>query len=302
MSITSQDLQFFAEVARAGSLAAAARALDVTLSAVSQRLQHLERRLGVRLVVRSARRLTLTDEGQLLSLRGQAIIDDLGELAETVTHRQGAVSGHLRVLAPFGFGRAYVARAVAEFDARYPDVTIELHVSDRLGRVPDYSWDVAVHIGVLHDSALVAQPLAPNARIACAAPQFLERYGFPETPADLRRLACIAIRENDEDVTLWRFIAPDGENLSVRVEPRMSSNDGEIVREWALDGHGIMVRSEWSVARDLREGRLIRVLDAYTQPRADIVALVAPRFGRAARTQAFVQHLREALTPAPWLR
>jgi DNA-binding transcriptional LysR family regulator len=300
LTITSQDLEFFAVVAQAGSLAAAARSLDVTLSAVSQRLQHLERRLGVRLVVRSARRLTLTDEGSLLAARGQAIIDDLGELAQTVTHRQSAVAGHLRVLAPFGFGRAYVAPAVAEFGDLHPDVTIELHVSDRMGRVQDSSWDVAVHIGVLHDSALVAQPLAPNARIACAAPVFLERWGFPETPADLRRLSCIAIRENDEDVTLWRFIAPGGEAVSVRVEPRLASNDGEIVREWALQGLGIMVRSEWSVASDLREGRLVRVLDAYAQPRADVVALVAPRLGRAARTQAFVHHLRQTLTPVPW--
>jgi DNA-binding transcriptional LysR family regulator len=300
LTITSQDLEFFAVIAQSGSLAAAARSLDVTLSAVSQRLQHLERRLGVRLVTRSARRLTLTDEGQLLAARGQAIIDDLGELAETVTHRRSVVAGHLRVLAPFGFGRVYVAPAVAAFGELHPDVTIEMHVSDRLGRVADSSWDVAVHIGVLHDSALVAQPLAPNDRIACAAPRCLERWGIPETPTDLRRLPCIAIRENDEDVTLWRFTSPDGENVSVRVDPRLASNDGEVVREWALDGHGIMVRSEWSIARDLRDGRLVRVLADYAQPSADVVALVAPRLGRAARTQAFVQHLRQMLTPVPW--
>jgi DNA-binding transcriptional LysR family regulator len=300
LTITSQDLEFFAVVAEAKSLAAAARSLDVTLSAVSQRLQSLERRLGVRLVTRSARQLTLTAEGQLLMARGQSIINDLVELAETVTHRASAVGGHLRVLAPFGFGRTYVAPAAAEFGQRHSDVTIELHVSDRIGRVPDSTWDVAVHIGVLHDSTLVAHPLAPNARIACAAPGFLERWGMPETPADLRRIPCIAIRENDEDVTLWRFIAPDGDRVSVRIEPRLSSNDGEVVREWAVEGNGIMVRSEWSVARDLRDGRLVRVLAAYEQPSADVVALVAPRHGRAARTQAFLQHLRQTLTPVPW--
>jgi DNA-binding transcriptional LysR family regulator len=300
LTLTSQDLQFFAVVVRSGSLAAAARSLDVTLSAVSQRLKLLERRLGVRLVTRSARRLTVTDEGELLAARGQAIIDDLGELALSITQRRSEVAGHLRVLAPFGFGRAYVAPAAAAFGELHPDVTIELHVSDRLGRVSDSSWDVAVHIGVLHDSGLVAQPLAPNGRIACASPRCLERWGIPETPADLRRLPCIALRENDEDVTLWRFTAPDGQSVSVRVDPPLASNDGEVVREWALAGHGIMVRSEWSVARDLRDGRLVRVLDRYDQPTADVVALVAPRLGRAARTQAFVQHLRQALTPVPW--
>jgi DNA-binding transcriptional LysR family regulator len=300
LTLTTQDLHFFAAIARAGSLAATARTLDVTLSAVSQRLQTLERRLGVRLVVRSARRLTLTDEGQLLATRGQALVDELTALAETVTHRRDVVAGHLRVLAPFGFGRAHVAPAVATFGARYPDVTIELHLTDRLGRVPDSSWDVAVHIGVLHDSTLVAHPLAPNSRVACAAPALLARHGAPASPDDLRRLPCIALRENDEDVTLWRFTAPDGTAASVRVEPRLASNDGEIVREWALQGLGVIVRSEWSVASELRDGRLVRVLEAYTQPPADVVALVAPRHGRAARTQAFLKHLRAALTPAPW--
>jgi DNA-binding transcriptional LysR family regulator len=299
LNITSHDLQFFAVVARAGSLASAARTLDVTLSAVSQRLQLLERRLGVRLVIRNARQLTLTDEGQLLAARGQAIVDDIGELADSVTHRRSSVVGHLRVLAPFGFGRVYVAPAVAAFAALHPDVTVELHVLDRLWRVPD-SWDVAVHIGVLPDSALIALPLAPNARIACASPGYIKEHGSPKTPTDLRRLPCVAIRENNEDVTLWRFTSPDGESLSVRIEPRLSSNDGEVVREWTLEGHGIMLRSEWSVARDLRDGRLVRVLSEYEQSSADVVALVAPRHGRAARTQAFLQHLRETLTPAPW--
>ncbi|MEO7458343.1 MAG: LysR substrate-binding domain-containing protein [Gemmatimonadaceae bacterium] len=302
MTLSSSDLEFFAIVARAGSLAAAARTLDVTLSAVSQRLKQLELRLGVRLVTRSARRLTLTDEGQLLAHRGQALVDELDALAESISARRGVVSGHLRVIAPLGFGRAHVGEAVASFAESHPEISLDLHVSDRLGRVPEEAWDVAVHIGVLHDSAMVAQPLAPNDRFVCASPSYVERFGAPSTPADLPNFSCMALRENDEDVTMWRFTSPDGAVAGLRIEPLLATNDGDILRDWAIAGRGIMVRSEWSVADDLRAGRLVRLLAEYALPSADVVALVAPRRGRSARTARFLEHLRERLTPAPWRR
>jgi DNA-binding transcriptional LysR family regulator len=298
--LTSHDLEFFSVVSRSKSLAAAARALDVTPSAVSQRLQLLESRVGVRLVERSGRQITLTDEGHLVARRGQAIADDLAGLVEALAARRGVVSGHLRVFAPLGFGRRYVAPAASAFRSTHPDTTIELILSDRLGRIPETAWDVAVHIGVLHDSSLVAQRLASNQRLLCAAPSFLARWGTPDTPAQLRDLSCIALRENDEDATLWRFADRAGIAAHVRIEPRLATNDGEVAREWALGGAGIVVRSEWSVADDLASRRLVRLLPAYTLPSADVVALVGSRHGRSARTTRFVQHLRKVFSPAPW--
>ncbi len=303
LMISTDDIRFFTAIAAARSLAAAARALDVTPSAVSQRLQSLEQRLGVQLISRSARRLTLTDEGELLVLHGGALLDEATELTEALQARRGTIAGHLRILAPLGFGRRYIAPVVAAFRARHPDVSIELELSDRPGRAAAGAWDVMIHIGALKDSTLRLQRLAPNERYLCASPAYLKRRGMPASPQDLRSHQCIALRENEEDVTLWRFSRKRAasEPDVVRIEPMLSSNDGEVVKAWALADHGLIVRSEWDVAEDLAAGRLVRVLPNFRLPPADIVALLNPgRSGRARRTQAFVEHLRAALSPPPW--
>lgn len=299
LMLTSHDLAFFATIARAPTLAAAARQLDVTASAVTQRLQELERRLGVRLVHRSGRRIALTDEGTLLADRGAPIAQSLAALADEVQARQGIVAGRLRVLAPMGFGRTHVAGLVHQFAARHPTISVDLDLTDRLGGIPTSAWDVAIHIGALRDSSLIGIRLAPNARILCAAPELVERHGLPVTPADLRGIPCLAIRENEEDTTLWRFQCSTGQ-VTVRVEPVRASNDGEVVRQWALAGAGVMVRSEWSVAGDLAAGRLVRLLPDCTLPSADIMALTPSRTGGSARSAHFVAFLREAFAAVRW--
>lgn len=303
LMISTDDIRFFMAIAAARSLAAAARALDVTPSAVSQRLQSLEQRLGVQLVSRSARRLTLTDEGELLVLRGGTLLDDATELTEALQARRGTIAGHLKILAPLGFGRRYIAPVVAAFRSRHPEVSVELELSDRPGRAAVRAWDVMIHIGALKDSTLRLLRLAPNERYLCASPAYLKRLGTPARPQDLRSHQCIALRENEEDVTLWRFSRKRAasEPDVVRIEPMLSSNDGEVVKTWALAHHGLIVRSEWDVAEDLAAGRLIRVLPNHRLPSADIVALLNPGCGgRARRTQAFVEQLRAALAPPPW--
>ncbi|WP_411784548.1 LysR substrate-binding domain-containing protein [Bradyrhizobium sp. UFLA01-814] len=303
LMLSTEDIRFFLAIAAARSLAAAARALDVTPSAVSQRLQSLEQRLGVQLVSRSARRLTLTDEGELLMQRGGALLDEAMELTEALRARRGTIAGHLKILAPLGFGRRYIAPVVANFRSRHPDVSVELELSDRPGRAAAGAWDVMIHIGALQDSTLRLLRLAPNERLLCASPAYLKCRGTPASPQQLRGHDCIALRENEEDVTLWRFSRRRGaaEPDVVRIEPMLSSNDGEVVKAWALMDHGLIVRSEWDVAEDLASGRLVRVLPNFRLPPADIVALLNPgRGGRARRTQAFVEHLRAALAPPPW--
>ncbi|WP_279358271.1 LysR family transcriptional regulator [Methylobacterium indicum] len=300
--LATDDLRFFLAVAEAPSLAAASRALDVSPPAVTQRLRALEERLGTHLVDRAGRHLALTDEGELLAERGRAILDALGELDEALAARRGQVVGHLRVVAPLGFGRRHVAPVAAAFQAAHPGVAIDLTLSDRLGGVPEGTFDLAVHVGEIAGAApgLIARRLAPNARIVCAAPAYLAARGEPSVPDDLRRHACIALRENDEDVTLWRF-ARDGREARVRIEPRLASNDGEVVRGWALAGRGVILRSEWDVADDLRAGRLVRLLQDFAAPEAPVVALIgARRRARAARTRRFLDALAAALDPAPW--
>ncbi|HEX7923947.1 MAG TPA: LysR substrate-binding domain-containing protein, partial [Bradyrhizobium sp.] len=204
--------------------------------------------------------------------------------------------------APLGFGRRYIAPAVAVFRSRHPEVSVELELSDRPARAAAGAWDVMIHIGMLKDSTLRLQRLAPNERFLCASPAYLKRKGMPASPQDLRGHDCIALRENEEDVTLWRFSRRRAAEPDViRIEPMLSSNDGAVVKAWALMDHGLIVRSEWDVAEELAGGRLVRVLPSFRLPPADIVALLNPgRGGRARRTQAFVEHLRAALAPPPW--
>ena len=299
-ALSSADLRFFVMVASATSLAAASRALDVSRSAVTQRLTQLETRLRCRLIERTTRHIRLTEEGELLVSRARALLDDLDELGDALRYRQDVVSGHLRVAAPLGFGRSYVAPIAAAFRERNPSVTITLTLTDKPAITSDGNWDLIVHIGELKDSSLVMVRLAQNERIVCASPQYLAAHGEPGEPAELAGHACLALRQNEEDVTLWRFVDRHRKTLPVRVAPAMSSNDGAVVREWALQGLGIMVRSEWDVADDLRRGRLRRVLTRYRLPSADVVALLGKRGARTARANAFLKLLQEWLRPVPW--
>ena len=300
--LSSDDLLFFLALAAANSLADAARKLDVTPSAVTQRLAGLEHRLGIRLVDRSGRRMALTDEGELLVERARGICADLGGLADALASRRGQVAGHLRVLAPLGFGQRYVAPAMARFRRQCPEVTATLTLSDRPGSLAEHTWDVLVHIGELRDSALVMHRLARNRRVLCAAPSYLKRRGTPVHPDALHDHDCIALRENDEDVTLWRLRHHDGTQATVRIDPVLACNDGGAARHWALAGMGILVRSEWDVAGLLRQGRLVELLPDWRLPDADIVALVASRQARSARTEHFLRHLHELGDHAPWLQ
>jgi DNA-binding transcriptional LysR family regulator len=297
--LTTDDLRFLCTLASEPSLAATARVLNVTAPAVSQRLQSLERKLGVRLLNRSTRRLTLTDEGELIEAEGRSMLMRLDQLEEEIAQRREEVVGKLRVLAPTGFGRLYIAPALSTFRERYPRVQIELLLSDKLGRHPEQNWDLAIHIGELVDSGLIVRSLAPNRRFACASPDYLHNKGMPQTPQDLCHHDCIALRENDEDVTLWRFTV-HGEAQPIRIEPVLACNDGEIVRDWALDGRGIIVRSEWSVSNDLASGRLVRVLENYRLPDANVVALFGSRDGGSRRVRVFVDELTSQFQPPPW--
>jgi DNA-binding transcriptional LysR family regulator len=301
LMISTDDLRFFVTLARSTSLAAAARTLNVTPPAVTQRLRLMEERLGLRLVDRSGRRMVLTDEGDHLANGGRRILEEIGELADTLSARRAVVSGHLRVVAPLGFGRNYVAPAVARFRTMYPEVTLSLRLSDRPGRLADDACDVILYVGQLRNSSLVTRYLAPNERFICATPEYLAQAGTPSQPRDLLKHKCIALRENDEDMTMWRFTpAQRGKPVGIRIEPTLSCNDGEVIRAWALGGAGIIMRSEWHVAEDLRAGRLVRVLSNWRLPPANIVALLGARHGRSARTARFLELLHSMLTPAPW--
>ena len=300
--ISSEDLRFFNVLAKSASLAEAARKMDVTPPAVTQRLRALEERIGIRLIDRSSRKMSLTDEGSLVASHGTIVAEAMEALSEALANRKKAVSGHLRIAAPHGFGRLHVAPVVDAFARTHPGVTVTLDLSDHPGAQLVESSDVIIHIGPPGPMNQIVTTLAPNRRILCASPDYVANAPPVHSPSDLVRHRCLVVRENDEDVTLWRFLHASREPQTVRIRPTMCSNDGAVVREWALAGQGVAIRSEWNIGADLAAGRLRRVLPSWEVPAADVVAMLGTRFGRSARTTAFLAMLRQSLSPAPWRR
>lgn len=296
--ITTEDLRFVVQMASCQNLAELSRKLDVTASAVSQRLSNIEQRAGMRLAVRVPH-LSLTAEGEMIADRGRLVLADLEDLQTDLDAQREHIAGKLRVVAPLSFGRAYVAPIISEFCHDHPVVSVDLLLSDAPVSESGDAFDLIVHIGDLPDSELIRHRLAPNKRLLCAAPGYLARVGGPLSPDDLHRHDCIAIRENNEDVTMWRLKRGD-QTAHIRIKPRYSTNDGGAAVAWAVDGRGIILRSEWDVGPHIKAGQLVRVLPEYEAPDADIVALLGHRFGRAARTTAFLEALKGRMAPVPW--
>lgn len=294
------DIRFLLVIRESESLLAASRKLGLTPSAVTQRLQQLEKKLGIRLLDRSARQLRFTDEGEFLCLRGAEVVDQFDALMADLHERRGGFVGTLKINAPFGFGRLYVAPAVAAFQRLHPEVEVALSLSDQPMVEASDRFDVVIHIGELRASNLVCHAIAPNRRLLCASPAFIEQHGVPEYPDQLPTLPCIALRENNEDVTLWHFTRAR-KTLSVRIRPALSCNDGSVIRQWALEGHGIIMRSEWDVADALADATLVRLLPSWKLPDANVVALTHQREGLPARTRTFLRFLQDRFRPhAPW--
>ena len=291
------DLAFFLRLAQCGSLTATARELGLSLSAVSKRLKQLESRLGVELASRTTRRLTLTAEGELYCRRGALILDELGELEETLGDRRADLSGRLRINATFGFGRAHVAPLLSSFCQHHPALSAWLELTNFPMNLSDQGFDIGIRVGEPPDSRLVARRILANRRLLCAAPSYCQAMPRLETPADLGQHRCLVIRENDSDFALWRF-EPRGElgqTRSVKVGGEMASNDGEAITQLAIDGHGVMLRSWWNVHEHLEAGRLVELMPAWQGVRADFYAVFDQRRHVPQRIHAFTDYLEQAM-------
>ena len=272
--------------------AAAARALGVTPPAVSQRPALLEDRLRVRLLDRGRGPLRLTAEGAYLVERAERILGEVERLADDMSARAGRIEGPLHVIAPFGFGRRHVAPILARFGSENPGLCPMLKLSeDPVGAMNEGLWDVLIHVGRLPDLRITQRKLAPNRRLLVASADYARRHGLPQSPAEVAAHRVGVVRENRADASLWPLTGPDGTDVNLRVQPVFGCNDGEVLRAWALDGFGIVERSEWSVVEDLRAGRLLRVMPDWSLPDADIVALLNPRSVRSLRIDQFVTRL-----------
>ncbi len=283
------QIEAFVNAATRGSLSAAARLEGVTPAVIGRRLDSLEAHLGVRLLVRSTRRLSLTFEGQSFLEDCQRLLNDLAG-AEAVVMQGGLqASGHMRISAPAGFGRRHVAPVVARFMAEHPGVQVTLELSDRLVDLVNEGVDCAVRIGEMPDSSLVGNKLGEMPRAVVASPEYLARRGVPRTPADLAQHECLSLGQQRG----WMLRpTPGGAPVAVKIGGRFSCNDGTVLHEWALAGAGLAWRSLWEVGADLRAGRLVAVLEAYTPPPLGIYALYPQRRHLPLRVRLFVEALR----------
>ncbi|KQV94740.1 hypothetical protein ASC87_25860 [Rhizobacter sp. Root1221] len=285
-------------LSRSASLAQAARTLEVTPPSLSVRLKALETRAGTTLVLRTTRRLSLTDAGAQLAATAVDLLERLDNAEMALRGGQSGFSGSLRIVAPFGFGREFVAPAMAGFGRLHPALRCELVLSERPTRDQEGAADVVVHVGELRDSSAVAYPLARNARWLCASPAYLREHAAPHAPSDLARHRILGLRENDEDATLWH-LERDGTTETVRLKAAMVTNDGETLVRWAVAGHGIAMRSAWHVERLVSAEALVRLLPSWQLPSADAVALVPTRRNAAASVLGFVQHLKRQIAAHP---
>lgn len=293
-----EDLRVFCLAARRASFAATAHELGASPAYVSKRIAILEKSLGVALFHRSARRVTVTEDGERVYAAALRIFEGVDHMAQTVAGDGLAPTGALRVTTSFRLGQRHVAPVLSLLAQRYPALDITLDVVDRRVDLVKENVDLDLRVAEVEEPHLVAHRIAASSRILCAAPGYLARRGMPGTMADLARHDCLVLRDRHQPFGVWRLDGPAGEER-IKVTGRLSTNNAEIVRGWAVDGHGILLSTHWDVHDDLLAGRLAPVLPAYRQG-ADIWAASTVRLSNSAKVRACVGFLREQLAAGPF--
>jgi DNA-binding transcriptional LysR family regulator len=291
--ISPADLGFFIALSNAGSLSAAAREQGISTAAVSRHLGLMESRLGIPLVNRTTRRMSLTPEGEVYLDYARKIMGDIEDLE---THLLGATAtpqGLLRVNATLGFGRSHIAPLISQFTRLHPKVDVQLQLSVNPPPSGDDAFDICFRFGNPPDSRSIARFIAANQRVVVASPTYLKKFGTPKTPADLAKHNCIGIRQGDEAYGLWRFTTTKGKTKeqqteSIKIRGNLTTNDGGVALNWALDGHGVLLRAQWDVEKYLQSGKLVQLLPNYSSPDADIYAIYAERHRTSVRVKALI--------------
>ena len=271
-----KQIETFVAVATRGSLTAAARAEDVAPAIIGRRLDALEQRLGVKLLLRTTRRITLTHEGSAFLEDCQRLLADFASAEASVSAGGVKASGHLRMTAPAGFGRRHVAPLVPRFRELHSEVSISLNLSDRVVDLAAESFDCAVRVGDMPDSSLVSVRLADNRRLCVATPAYLKRHGTPQQPSDLARFDCLALSSDASQTRGWAFRVPKGDSMElVYLKPGgpLDCSDGQVLHDWCLAGYGIAWRSTWEVEAEIAAGSLVALLEDFAAPANGIYAL-----------------------------
>jgi LysR family transcriptional activator of dmlA len=298
------EMAFFSELVRCGGFSLAARELGVTTAAISKRLAHLEERLGVRLLNRTTRRTSLSAEGEIYLAHARRILADISDMEQLVSQANAMPQGLLRINATPGFGRSHVAPLISRFVKLHAQVQVQLQLTVDPPNLAEDAFDVCIRFGEPPDARVMARKMAPNRRLLVASPAYLARCGTPKVPGDLARHNCLGIRQGDDAYGSWRLTSGK-RTETVKVRGNLSTTDGEIAVDWALDGHGILMRAEWDIAKYVRSGRLVQVLEDCETPPADIYLVYPQRLQTSARVRAFVdfsaQHFEKSSTLAAGL-
>ncbi len=297
------EMQVFARVVDAGGFSSAARSLNLSPSAVSKQITRLEDRLGVRLLTRTTRRLNLTEEGDAFYHRVKRILAEIDEAEQAVSLSKTTPRGHLRVTCGVAFGETQLTPILPEFLDRFPEVTLEVMLSDGIVDLVEEGVDVAIRQGKLSNSAMVARKLAENRRRICAAPSFIEKFGMPEVPDDLHHFNCLGFAGHPY-LNEWPFRMPDGRKTNIRISGNLLANNGETIYDLLLAGLGIARAAEFLVGEDLKAGRLVEVLPDFLEDELSPVHAVYPDPRHLSpKTRAFIDYLVEKFTPIPpWER
>jgi DNA-binding transcriptional LysR family regulator len=293
-----KQLESFVSVATKGSLTAAARAEGVAPAIMGRRLDKLEERLGVKLLVRTTRRISLTHEGSAFLEDCQRLLADLANAEASVSAGGVKAAGHLRITAPAGFGRRHVAPLVPRFRELHKEVTVSLNLSDRVVDLAGEGFDCAVRVGDFPDSALVSVRLADNRRLCVATPDYLRRHGTPEHPNDLLKFDCLTLSSDASQTRGWAFSLPrggaGGEPELVHLKPGgpLDCSDGQVLHGWCLQGWGIAWRSTWEVEQEIADGRLVEVLAAFAAPPNGIYVVFPQRKHLPLRVRLWIDYLK----------
>lgn len=287
------DISLFLRVVDLGSISAAARSENLSLAVASKRIQRLEESLGARLLNRTTRRLYPTPEGELLASQGRPLIEALNALGECLHTSRSEVTGTIRVTMSASFGRLFISPLLAEFQSLHPDVNFVAHLSDEVVDLVKGGYDLAIRIGNLKDSSLVARRIAPNRRVLVASPSYLARRGVPQHPADLATHDGLLMTDVDGKRDIWKLITPEEGIFRVKINSKIESNFGELLRDAAVYGRGISLQSVWHVADDLNAGRLQVILPDYPLQESHIHAVTPTRLMQTPRIKAFIDFLQE---------
>ncbi len=294
-----KELTTFVEVAQRGSLSAAAREEGITPAMVGRRIDQLEERLGVKLFKRSTRKVTLTPEGGTFFENCHRVLEELREAEDALTLGAKSAAGRLIVTAPTAFGRKHIAPHLPAFVAEHPNLTITVHLSERLVDLKNERFDLAIRIAEMKSGDLIAVKLARNHRVVCGAPSYLKRAGRPRALADLARHNCLVTSTEDGTADTWHF-QEKGRPIAVKVSGNLQCNDGEVLTRWAIAGEGLANRSAWEVSEEVKRGRLLTVLDDFALAGHNIYAVYPERRLLPAKVRFFIEFLKKSFGDPPY--